>query len=113
MGTKEKTAKNVADHETSNLLRSLAIGVIILIVFLSLPNFCTGHSHDHDDHHHHHEHDNEPASFKWSRQANEGFEERVQHEPHSHGHDHHHHAHESHTHEPRQAKPATKPPSKS
>lgn len=96
--------KNVSDHETNQIWRTLAIGAIVLIVFLSLPQLCfadCGHSHDshghHDHHHHEHEHEHhhggEGPSFKWSRQANEVYE---QEEPH-HDHQHHHH-HDEHTH---------------
>lgn len=99
--------KRISDHESNHLLRSLAIGAIILIVFLSLPHFCSaecGHSHDHHDHHHHHDHDHdhdhghhdEPASFKWTKKANEIYEEEQHHHHDSH---HHSHSHGSHGHE--------------
>lgn len=74
------------------LLRSIAIGLIVAIVLLSLPYGCQGHSHhDHDHHHHHHE--EEPANFRWSRQANEMYEAdgdhvRIDHADHARGHDH-------------------------
>lgn len=96
------TLKNVSDRETSRFLRNVAIGLAVVIVFLSLPNLCSsdcGHDHGHHDHEHHdHEHIDEPASFKWTRQANEA--ERLHHEQtedHKHGHGHHHHEHAHHT----------------
>lgn len=118
----KKKINNVADYEKNIVLRNLAIGIAILIVFLSLPGFCTGdcgHSHDnhqaHDPHHHHH-HDGyveEPASYKWSRAANEALDSSEsnsashEHQHNDHGHDHHdahdhihhHHHPQEHTHE--------------
>lgn len=105
----KKKVNNIGDYEKSDLLRNLAIGVAILIVFFSLPSFCTGdcgHAHDHmhadDPHHvHHHHHDDlieEPASFKWSKAANEGLDSAEDHSA-SHEHGHHHHPHaQDHTH---------------
>lgn len=109
MGEKTKL-KNVSDHETNQFWRMVAIGAIILILFLSLPPLCSadcGHSHDSPDHHHHHHdhdhdhghhhHHEEPASFKWSKQANEVYEEEEVHSHHDHHHDHHdHHDHDHH-----------------
>lgn len=102
----------VSDHETNQMLRCVCIGIITLILFLSLPQMCSScnghghhghdhHHHDHDDHHH-----NEPASFKWSRAANEqpdSHHHHVDDHNHHHGHhdhhdDHHHHQHEEHSH---------------
>lgn len=45
--------KNISDHESNQLLHYLAVGAIILIVFLSLPHFCSGCSHDHGHDHDH------------------------------------------------------------
>lgn len=45
--------KNVSDPETNEFWRYLAIGAIVLIVFLSLPHFCSGQAHDHDHDHDH------------------------------------------------------------
>lgn len=117
MGEKTKL-KNVSDHETNQFWRMVAIGAIILIVFLSLPPLCSAHSHDSPDHHHHHDHDHdhdhghhhhheEPASFKWSKQANVVYEEEEGvHSHHDHHHDHndhhdhdHHHDEHAHSHE--------------
>lgn len=75
------------------LLRSIAIGVIVAIVLLSFPSGCQGHSHDDHDHHHHHHQHEEPANFRWSRQANEMYEAdgdhlRRDHPDHARGHDH-------------------------
>lgn len=73
----KKKIDNVTDYERNNFLRNLAIGITLLIVFLSLPGFCLSdcagdcghdnHMHHHeDDHiHHDHEHVEEPPSFKW------------------------------------------------
>lgn len=47
-------SKTVSDHETNQFWRYLAIGAIVLIVFLSLPHFCSGHAHDAHDHDHDH-----------------------------------------------------------
>lgn len=92
MNTKTKTI-NVNDYNKSNvILRGVAIGVIILVVFLSFPSYCNGHSHEHDEHDHHHHHDvEEPANFKWTREANEAYvDEHHSHEGHAHhSHDHH------------------------
>lgn len=100
--SKERTL-TVPEYEKNKILRRAAIGLAFLIVFLSLPSLCFGHGPGHDHDHHHHE---EPASFKWSRQANEVYEEEVHHHhhhhhSHEHAHDHgHEHAHEhAHTHE--------------
>lgn len=98
----EKTKLNkVSDHETNQFWRTIAIGAIVVIVFLSLPHLCSadcGHSHDHHDHEHHHHHQ-EPASFKWSKQANEAHEVNSHHHTeHLHGHDHHSHDHNGHDH---------------
>lgn len=64
------------NQSTQQLWRTVAIGFIVLIVFLSLPNYCSGDcGHDHHGHHHHGHHHHEPASFKWSQQANEHHHE--------------------------------------
>lgn len=98
---KLSSQNDVSQRSSSSLLKYIAIGAIAAIVFLSLPGFCLGH----DGHHHH----DEPASFKWSREANEGFAEEG--EPavevakpagvkcnhgHEGGHHHHHHHHDEH-----------------
>lgn len=70
------------NKSTHQLWRNVAIGIIVVIVFLSLPNYCSG-----DCEHDHHHHVNEPASFKWSQQANEHHHE----ESENFGHHHHHH----------------------
>lgn len=88
---------SIGERQKRNFYRNCAIGLALFIVFMSLPSLCAGHGHDHDhDHHHHHA---EPASFKWSREANELYEEELHH--HDHGHDHvHHHEHDHiHSHE--------------
>lgn len=93
MSGKEKL-KKVSDHESNQFWRTIAIGAIVVIVFLSLPHLCSadcGHSHDH--------HHDEPASFKWTKQANEGYEDHHHHHEHSHGHGYgHDHGHGHHSH---------------
>lgn len=83
------------NQSTQQLWRTVAIGIIVAIVFLSLPNYCSGDcGHDHHGHEHdHHHHVNEPASFKWSQQANEHHhhEESGNTDHHHHHDDHHHH----------------------
>lgn len=81
--------KPLKDVVSKRLLRNAAIALIVLIVFFCFPNLVTGDcGHDHGDghhhHHHHHQHEHieEPASFKWSRAANEEV-------PHEHEHEHH------------------------
>lgn len=87
----------VDDHKNNTFLRNVAIGVILLLVFLTLPNLCGAHG----DHGHSHD---EPAGFKYSREANEQFL-KEQHDHHAahhghahggHGHDDHHHGHAHH-----------------
>lgn len=94
MSGDQKTIKNVA---MGRLLRNIALILIAVIVFSCFPNLVSGecshgHDHDHDHHHHHHHHDHEhvvePASFKWSREANEV------HSHHEHEHAHHEHLHQ-------------------
>ncbi len=76
---------NVNDAKSKTFFRNLAIGIIVLLVFFTLPNLCGAHG-NHD--HHGHSHD-EPASFKYSKQANE----ELLREEHDHHHDHDHHGH--------------------
>lgn len=75
----------VDDHKRSTFFRNVAIGIILLMVFLTLPNLCGAH----DEHGHSHD---EPPSFKYSRQANEEFLKQEEHHHHDHD-DHHGHAH--------------------
>ncbi|KAI9564174.1 hypothetical protein GHT06_007912 [Daphnia sinensis] len=94
--------------------------VILLVgIFLSLPQFCHthshndhGHSHDHHGHahgHHGHSHDHveERPSFKYSREANipkpppppaKKLDEKEHLHHHGHSHDHHGHSHDHHGH---------------
>lgn len=75
----------------------VAVGLIIFIVFMSLPGFCSGQHHHHDHHDHDHDdHVHENPSFKYSKQANQMEEEHHHH--HGHGHDHHGHGHDHHGH---------------
>lgn len=93
---KEKEQHVIADTKFSTILRNIALGVIVLLVFMSLPGLCRSHQG-------HHHHDDEPASFKWSRQANEDFDtDAVAPAPGvkcNHGHDHDHHDHHGHDHQ--------------
>lgn len=84
---------HVDDHKDGGtFLRNVALGLILCLVFLSLPSLCGGHSHDGSDHHGH-SHD-EPASFKYSRQANEEIlKKKDAHTGHGHENDHHHQQH--------------------
>lgn len=76
-----KTLSDKDKLEDHSYKRYLAIGLIVLIVFLSLPNFCGAHEHSDDS-----------PSFKYSKQANEQFEENLVHhsDKNSHGHAHEH-----------------------
>lgn len=105
----EKVQSKSISIEQANLInwRKLAIGAIIFIVLLSLPKYCSGDcGHSHDDPHHHHHHVDEPASFKWSKQANEA--EHL-HDHHHHDHDHQGHEHHHHHPPPAQEKVAKQP----
>lgn len=113
MMSNKKRPTTVPEYERSRIFRNAAIGIAFLIVFLSLPSFCygdCGHDHGHGHvhaHGHDHHHVEEPSSFKWSREANEIYEETA-HSHEDHHHDHHshgHHAHHAHSHsEPPKAK---------
>lgn len=88
------TPVNVNDAKRKTFFRNLALAIIVFLVFFTLPNLCGAHgSHQHD--HHGHSHD-EPASFKYSRQANEEILKKEEH--HHHGHHHHHHDDDGHGH---------------
>ncbi|XP_058814839.1 protein catecholamines up [Topomyia yanbarensis] len=76
----------------------IALGLLLVMLWMSFPTLCDGHGHfdDRDHHHHHHGHDENP-SFKYSRQANEMYQE--DHHDHLHGSEHHIHHHDhSHDH---------------
>ncbi|GAB0087136.1 Protein catecholamines up [Sergentomyia squamirostris] len=63
--------------------RAIALCLIVIVLFFTLPTLCGAHGdHDHDHESH------EPPSFKYSREANE--------EAHHHHEHHHHHHHEGH-----------------
>lgn len=80
------------DHKDGGtFLRNIALGLIVCIVFLTLPSLCGAHSHDGSDHHGH-SHD-EPPSFKYSRQANEEILKKTAHAGHGHDDHHNHDAH--------------------
>lgn len=86
-----KLPVNVNDVQRKTFFRNLAIVIIVFVVFFTLPNLCGAHG-DHD--HHGHSHD-EPASFKYSKQANEELLKEEHHHTHD---DHHGHHHEGHDH---------------
>lgn len=96
--TEKQNPKSISNNQSIHLfLRNLAIGLTVLIVFLSLPNYCSGDcGHANHDHEHHHHHVDEPASFKWSRQANEVHDAGDHH--HHPDDSHHHHEHKHHHH---------------
>lgn len=90
--------KPLKDVVISRLLRNISIALIVAIVFFCLPKAASadcGHDHGHDHGNgHHHEHIEEPASFKWSREANQEHS----HDEHTHKHgQHHQHEHTHHT----------------
>lgn len=94
--------KPLKDVVISRILRNIAIAAIIAIIFFCFPAYVSGDcGHEHGDPGpHHHDHIEEPASFKWTRQANE---EHLHHEhehtdDHGHGHEHHQHEHHEHIH---------------
>ncbi|XP_055858400.1 protein catecholamines up [Episyrphus balteatus] len=60
--------------------RNVAIAAMVLVVFLSLPAICKSHG------------SQQPASFKYSREANENFDSSSA-KQHIHEHGHHHHDH--------------------
>lgn len=91
---------NVNNSNNKLCRRNVITGLLIITIFLSLPVLCKGHGD------HYHDNSGKPASFKYSREANEEFineqhsNEHVHHEHHSHGsnhddsHKHHHHNHD-------------------
>ncbi|XP_057371652.1 zinc transporter Slc39a7-like [Daphnia carinata] len=106
---------------TRRFVIRLFSAVLLVGIFLSLPQFCHthshndhGHSHDHHGHahgHHGHSHDHieERPSFKYSKEANipkpppppaKKLDEKENLHHHGHSHDHHGHSHDhEHTHE--------------
>lgn len=65
---------------SKKVIGRIALGLFVLLIFLNFPWICQGHGgHSHDDH----EHSHEPASFKYSKTANE------EHAHSTHSHDHH------------------------
>lgn len=90
-----KLPVNVNDAKRKTFFRNLAVVIIVFVVFFTLPSLCGAHEHDHDHDHHGHSHD-QPASFKYSKQANEQLlrEEHHDHHGHDHVHGHHDHGHD-------------------
>lgn len=84
---------HVDDHKDGGtFLRNIALGLIVCLVFLTMPRLCGAHSHDNSDHHGH-SHDI-PPSYKYSRQANEDILKKE-----AAAHNHHGHAHAGHDHD--------------
>lgn len=74
--------------------------LLILLTVICCTSFVAAHQHSHGNHHGHahdhhgHSHD-EPASFKYSKQANEAIKKVEENHGHEHDHnDHHHHHHD-------------------
>lgn len=108
----------------------VALGLFLVMLWMSFPALAGGHLHDHEhhhhhdespsfkyskqanehyeaeDHHHHHHHHDENPGFKYSQQANEMHEEEV-HSHHGHDHHHHHHHHHENVHKTTKTKPET------
>ncbi|XP_050088752.1 protein catecholamines up [Anopheles aquasalis] len=132
-----RPAKVPLKEESTAYRAHIALGLFLAIMLLSFPTLCGAQRAHHDHHHHHHDHDHEHAhdhdhhhhherpSFKYSMEANQGFEEKPAVDPHQHHHHHHHHHHEEeqhhhhhghsehghdHHHHHHQAKPAAKEP---
>uniref|UniRef100_A0A182F626 Zinc transporter n=1 Tax=Anopheles albimanus TaxID=7167 RepID=A0A182F626_ANOAL len=127
-----RPAKVPLQGESTAYRAYIALGLFLAIMLLSFPTLCGAqrahhdhhhhHDHDHDhDHDHHHHHHHERPSFKYSMEANQGFEEKPVADPHQHQHhhhhhhegEHHHHGHGEHGHDHhhhQQAKPAAKEP---
>lgn len=71
------------ESNSKNVRVYIALGLFLVMLWMSLPTLAGGHLHEHDhDHDGHHHHDENP-SFKYSKQANEQYED-----------DHHHHHHD-------------------
>nr|XP_029727027.1 protein catecholamines up-like [Aedes albopictus] len=100
-GRKPASAVVKRQGESKSSRVHIALGLFLVMLWLSFPTLCSGHFDEHDhhhDHHHHHGHDENP-SFKYSRQANEMYEEASHDHHHHHDHDHgHHHDHDHHHH---------------
>uniref|UniRef100_A0A1B6DME4 Zinc transporter SLC39A7 n=1 Tax=Clastoptera arizonana TaxID=38151 RepID=A0A1B6DME4_9HEMI len=59
---------------SKNLIVGVALGTLLLLIFLDFPLLCSGqmHGHPHDHGHSHgHGHSHDPPSFKYSKEANE------------------------------------------
>jgi zinc transporter 7 len=82
---KMSTVKTDNEEKKGSWLRTILIGVFILVIFFSLPIPCESHIHTHDHHHHHHDDSlhRELPNFKYSKQANQPLTGKQ-----SHGHDH-------------------------
>lgn len=67
----------------------VALAILIILIFFGFPALCGAHGHSHD----------EPASFKYSKEANEQLKQNADvHSHHEHNHHHHHHGEDSHIH---------------
>ncbi|XP_055919330.1 protein catecholamines up [Eupeodes corollae] len=82
----QKLKARAIEVENNKWKRNLAIAAMLLVVFLSLPAVCKSHGAQ------------QPASFKYSKEANENFDKNAA-KPHIHDHGHHHHHDHDHDHE--------------
>ncbi|XP_053665193.1 protein catecholamines up [Anopheles marshallii] len=123
-GSSAPKVKVPLKEESTSYRVHIALGLFLVIMFLSFPTLCGAHGqhgHDHDHLHEHDHHHHESPSFKYSQQANEIYEEEPvavphHHHHHHHGgdedHDHHHHhhhdgGHHHHHHHHHQEKPTS------
>ncbi|XP_039445697.1 protein catecholamines up [Culex pipiens pallens] len=94
-GRRSVVAIKPQESNSKNVRVYIALGLFLVMLWMSLPTMAGGHLHEHDhDHHGHHHHHDESPSFKYSKQANEHYEDEHLHD-HHHGHHHHHHHDES------------------
>ncbi|XP_062548512.1 protein catecholamines up [Armigeres subalbatus] len=109
--SRKHTAVVKKQGESKSWRVHIALGLFLVILWLSFPTLCSGH-YEHDHHHdHHHGHDENP-SFKYSRQANEIYQDESHDHHHHHDHDHGHHHddhHHHHIHEDNTPKSKDKP----
>ncbi len=74
-------------------LKSATCIFFLIVAATYLAEIVNGHGHDHHGHTH-----EEPAHFKYSKQANQPNHHGHAHDHHGHAHDHHGHAHDHHGH---------------
>lgn len=113
-GRRSVVAIKPQESNSKNVRVYIALGLFLVMLWMSLPTMAGGHLHEHDHHGHHHHHDESPSfkvcgqqmlpdvlagdftlsPFQYSKQANEHYEDEHLHD-HHHGHHHHHHHDES------------------